>query len=156
MSEPARQPLIPDAYAAIVMVAVLALDFVLPLPLLPPAGWASPLTGLGIVLAIAGFALEISAARALTAAGTPTRPNAAPQALVTSGPFRWSRNPFYCGLLLVLTGASLALSLEWALLGLPLLWLALDRFVVPHEEARLAQAFPAAWSAYAGATRRWL
>ena len=59
-------------------------------------------------------------------------------------------------LLLVLAGACLALSLEWALLGLPLLWLALDRFVVPHEEARLAQAFPAAWSAYAGATRRWL
>lgn len=156
MSQPARQPLAPDAYAAIVIVAVLALDFVLPLPLLPPAGWASPLTGLGIMLALAGFALEISAARALAAAGTPARPNAAPLALVTSGPFRWSRNPFYCGLLLVLAGACLALSLEWALLGLPLLWLALDRFVVPHEEARLAQAFPAAWSAYAGVTSRWL
>lgn len=156
MSEPARQPLIPDAYAAIVMVAVLALDFILPLPLLPPAGWVSPLTGLGIVLAIAGFALEISAARALAAAGTPTRPNAAPQALVTSGPFRWSRNPFYCGLLLVLAGASLALSLEWALLGLPLLWLALDRLVVPHEEMRLARAFAADWSRYVAVTRRWL
>lgn len=156
MPETPRQPLIPDAYAAIVMVAVLALDFILPLPLLPPAGWTSPLTGLGILLTLTGFALEIAAARALTAAGTPTRPNAAPLALVTSGLFRWSRNPFYCGLLLVLAGACLALSLEWALLGLPLLWLALDRLVVPHEEARLAQAFPADWSAYAAATRRWL
>ena len=105
MSEPARQPLIPDAYAAIVMVAVLLLDFVLPLPLLPPAAWTSPLTGLGI--------------------------------------------------LLVLAGACLALSLEWALLGLPLLWLALDRRVVPHEEARLAQGFGDDWTRYAGATRRW-
>lgn len=156
MSDTARQPLVPDAYAAIVVVVVLVFDFVLPLPLLPPAGWTSPLTGLGTILALAGFALEISAARALATAGTPTRPNAAPVALVTSGPFRWSRNPFYCGLLLVLAGACLALSLEWALFGLPLLWLALDRLVVPQEEARLAQAFPAGWSAYAGDTRRWL
>ena len=156
MPEPARQPLIPDAYAAIVMVAVLLLDFVLPLPLLPPAAWTSPLTGLGILLVLAGLALEIGAARALAAAGTTTRPNGAPQALVTAGPYRWSRNPFYCGLLLVLAGACLALSLEWALLGLPLLWLALDRRVVPHEEARLAQGFGDDWTRYAATTRRWL
>ena len=72
------------------------------------------------------------------------------------GPYRWSRNPFYIGLLLVLAGACLALSLEWALAGIPLLGLLLDRLVVPHEEALLAQRFGAEWSAYASATRRWL
>ena len=156
MPDTARQPLIPDAYAAIMAGAVLLLDFVLPLPLLPPAGLFAPLTWLGILIALVGFALEIGAARALNAAGTTTRPNGSPQALVTGGPFGWSRNPFYCGLLLVLAGMSLALSLEWALAGIPLLWLALDRLVVPHEEAKLAQAFGADWPAYAEATRRWL
>ncbi|MCR6670604.1 isoprenylcysteine carboxylmethyltransferase family protein [Devosia ginsengisoli] len=156
MPETPRQPLIPDAYAAMVIAGVLLLDFVVPLPLLPPAGLTAPLTWAGIVLALCGFVLEMRAAQALTAAGTTTRPNASPQALVTSGPYRWSRNPFYCGLLLVLAGACLAVSLEWALLGLPLLWLLLDRLVVPHEEARLAQGFGAEWFTYAGATRRWL
>jgi protein-S-isoprenylcysteine O-methyltransferase Ste14 len=156
MPQSPRQPLIPDAYAAMVIAGVLLLDFVLPLPLLPPAGFTAPLTWLGVLVALGGFALEIGAARALAAAGTTTRPNGAPRVLVTAGPYRWSRNPFYCGLLLVLAGACLALSLEWALLGLPLLWLALDRLVVPHEEARLAEVFGADWLAYAGATRRWL
>lgn len=156
MPETPRQPLIPDAYAAMVIGAVLLLDFVLPLPLLPPVSLLAPLTWLGTIVALFGFALEIGAARALAGAGTTTRPNQLPQALVTGGPYRWSRNPFYCGLLLVLAGACLALSLEWALVGLPLLWLALDRLVVPHEEARLAQAFGADWAAYADATRRWL
>jgi protein-S-isoprenylcysteine O-methyltransferase Ste14 len=156
MPETAHQPLIPDAYAAMVVAGVLLLDFIVPLPLLPPAGLTAPLTWAGIALALCGFGLEMRAARALTAAGTTTKPNASPQALVTSGPFAWSRNPFYVGLLLVLTGACLALSLEWALLGLPLLWLLLDRLVVPQEEARLAQGFGTEWSAYAHATRRWL
>lgn len=156
MPETPRQPLIPDAYAAMVVTGVLLLDFVVPVPLLPPAGLTAPLTWAGIVLALCGFALEMRAAQALTAAGTTTRPNVVPQALVTSGPFAWSRNPFYIGLLLVLAGACLALSLEWALLGLPLLWLLLDRLVVPHEETRLAQGFGAEWFTYAGATRRWL
>ena len=156
MPETPRQPLIPDAYAAMVIAGVLLLDFVVPLPLLPPAGLTAPFTWAGVVLALGGFALEIRAAQALTAAGTTTRANGTPRALVTSGPFAWSRNPFYIGLLLVLAGACLALSLEWALLGLPLLWLLLDRLVVPHEEARLAQGFGAEWFTYAGATRRWL
>src|SRR5690606_23263763 len=84
MPQSLRQPLIPDAYAVVVIVAVLALDFLVPLPLLPASGWASPLTGLGIALALGGLGLEIAAARELTAAGTTTKPNATPLVLVTS------------------------------------------------------------------------
>lgn len=40
--------------------------------------------------------------------------------------------------------------------GIPLLWLALDRLVVPHEERRLAEVFGPVWAAYAASTRRWL
>ena len=92
----------------------------------------------------------------MTRAGTSTRPDASPDALVTSGPFRFSRNPFYIGVLLMIGGLMLALSLDWLVVALPLLWVALDRLVVPREEERLAAAFDETWEPYAARTRRWL
>src|SRR5690606_4223083 len=97
-----------------------------PLPLLPAAGLAQPMTWVGAMVAAAGLAQEILAARELTRAETSTRPFAEPDALVTTGVFSASRNPFYCGIILLLAGIALALSLDWALLTLPLFWLALD------------------------------
>lgn len=147
--------LTPDAYAAAAMVVAIAGEVLLPLALLPPAAVTSPVSWAGGLVALVGLALETAAAQALTRAGTTTRPNAAPDALVSGGPFRWSRNPFYLGLVLVLAGLMLALSLDWFFLAVPLLWLALDRLVVPREEAALAAGFGADWHAYRGRTRRW-
>lgn len=92
----------------------------------------------------------------MTRAGTTTKPYKRPTALVTSGPFRFSRNPFYIGILLFFGGMMLMLSLDWLLLVMPLYWLALDRLVVPHEEKALASAFGPTWDDYAARTRRWV
>lgn len=35
--------------------------------------------------------------------------------LVTTGPYRWIRNPIYSGLILAMTGTALAVSLQWLL-----------------------------------------
>lgn len=142
----------PDAFAALALLATLLGEWLLPLPILPPASLTSPITWLGILLAILGFTLELSAARALASARTPTRPNATPTALVTTGPFRWTRSPFYIGILLLLAGLSLALSLDWSLLTLPLFAVALDRLIISTEEQRLSAAFPEAWQTYSATT----
>jgi protein-S-isoprenylcysteine O-methyltransferase Ste14 len=149
-------PLPPDAYAGLALVSGMALEWLVPLGLLPPPDLLSLLTLAGVGVAAFGLALEIAAARALTAAGTSTRPSSRPDALVTGGIFAGSRNPFYLGLLLVLAGAFIAFSLDWGLFLVPAVWAALNWLVVPIEEQRLARVFGEAYERYRATTRRWL
>jgi protein-S-isoprenylcysteine O-methyltransferase Ste14 len=160
MARPAAQidtmPIPADGFVAMAMAGAIIGEWLAPLTLLPPADILAPLTLVGSAVIAAGLALEIAAARALTAVGASTRPNGAATALVTDGVFRRSRNPFYVGMLLLVGGIMLALSLDWGALALPGLWLALDRFVVPIEERRLEHTFGPAFAAYIASTRRWL
>jgi protein-S-isoprenylcysteine O-methyltransferase Ste14 len=149
-------PIPPDGYAAVAIVLVVALEWIAPLSLLPDRALLSPLTLIGLIIAIGGLVLEVAAARELARSGTTTRPNGAPAALATSGVFLYSRNPFYVGIIALLAGAFVGFSLDWAVVAIPALWLALDRFVVPFEERRLEAAFGDAWRAYTSATSRWL
>lgn len=154
--ESGRMPLPPDGYAAAAVVLAIALEWLVPLPLLPDRSLFSLPTLVGLIVALAGLSLEVAAARALAQGGTTTRPNGRPAALVTSGVFHRSRNPFYGGIIALLAGLFVATSLDWAVLVIPALWLALDRLVVPFEERRLELAFGEAWRSYAAVTPRWL
>jgi protein-S-isoprenylcysteine O-methyltransferase Ste14 len=149
-------PIPPDGYVAIALVAAIGLELVVPLSILPPASWSGPLLPAGLGIALLGLVLEVLAARALSREGATTQPNGEPAVLVRSGPFAWSRNPFYCGMMLLVIGMMLAASLDWIVLLVPLLWLALDRLVIPVEERRLERAFGQDYRTYLASTRRWL
>ncbi len=149
-------PIPPDGFVLLSLFITVLLEWLAPVSILPAPALLGPLTPIALVLALAGLALEIAAARALNRGGTSTRPNDAPEALVTTGIFRWSRNPFYCGILLLVAGAMVGFSLEWGVVLLPLLWLSLDRLVIPVEERRLEHAFGQSYLDYAATTRRWL
>jgi protein-S-isoprenylcysteine O-methyltransferase Ste14 len=87
--------------------------------------------------------------------GTPA-PWDAPRYLVTSGPYRRSRNPIYLGVVLILLGeaaffASLAL-LAWAAVAA----LGSHLFVVLYEEPGLHQRFGAEYARYVAEVPRWL
>jgi len=78
-----------------------------------------------------------------------------PQRLVTGGLYRFSRNPMYISVLLILVGWA------WAF-GQPALWgyaacvsLAFQLRVVLGEEPWLAQRHGQAWADYASRVRRW-
>jgi protein-S-isoprenylcysteine O-methyltransferase Ste14 len=75
--------------------------------------------------------------------------------LVTSGPYRFSRNPLYAGQILFLLGLGLA-AFPWLLAGAVVQALVLDRLVIPPEEARIAARFGPTYKAYARAVRRWI
>jgi len=156
MSTSRRLPLTPDQLAAAAFLLSLLGELVIPIELLPALSLESAGLWVGLIIALAGLATEIAVASCLHRAGTTTKPRAAPTTLVTTGPFRWSRNPFYLGLLLVLAGVMIILSLDWATLTIPLLWLGLDRMVIPNEEANLARQFAIEWDSYRAVTRRWL
>jgi len=77
-------------------------------------------------------------------------------ALITSGPYRFSRNPLYLGgNVLIFFGAALLFgspaALVFTALHLPLM----DCFI-RREEAQLEQRFAAGWLRYKARVRRWL
>ena len=150
-----RPGLPPLAVTAIAALASRLVSRAWPAPWLPP----SIANGLSLALALLGLTACVAALRPFRRAGTtvdPTRPERA-TTLVTSGIYRWSRNPMYLGMLLLLAGWTLHLGSLVALLVVPACFLLyLDRFQVVAEERALATAFGEDYAAYARRVRRWI
>ena len=87
--------------------------------------------------------------------GTPAPINA-PKYLVTQGIYRFSRNPMYVAVILILTGWAILFSdLVIALYG-GFAALCFQLFIVFYEEPRLQQLFGAEYSHYKTTVNRWL
>ena len=105
----------------------------------------------GGLIALAG-ALEFNRARTTV---NPLSPDKA-SALVTAGIYRFTRNPMYLGMLLVLVGWGVYLGNAAAWLGLPVFVLLLNTLQIGPEERILRQHFGEQYARYAARTRRWL
>lgn len=88
--------------------------------------------------------------------GTTHEPNGTASTLLTSGPFRFSRNPLYLALSATLVGFALLLDSAWIAMLVPVLVALLDRLVIAREEVRLRAQFGEAYLAYARRVRRWI
>ncbi|WP_431273086.1 methyltransferase family protein [Variovorax ureilyticus] len=106
---------------------------------------------LGAVFSVAGVAAFRRARTTLN----PMNPEAA-SSLVTNGIYRFTRNPMYLGLLLVLVGWAAFLCAPWGLVGPAVFVLYMNRFQIAPEERVLLSAFGEAYSAYRTRVRRWL
>ena len=110
------------------------------------------------VIALCGGALALAGSIAFKRASTtvnPLRP-ANTTSLVTSGIYRYTRNPMYLGLLLVLVGWAVHLSSVLALPGPVVFVLYMRRFQIEPEERVLAAKFGKSYSDYTSQVRRWL
>ena len=76
--------------------------------------------------------------------------------VIDRGPFAWSRNPLYLGLLAGSAGVGLVAASMWALLALPLELALLHWGAVVPEERYLAAKFGTTYADYTGRVRRWL
>ncbi|MGB5599733.1 MAG: isoprenylcysteine carboxylmethyltransferase family protein, partial [Thiothrix litoralis] len=78
------------------------------------------------------------------------------QALVTQGPYRYTRNPMYVGMLIILLGWSIWLGSISPFLLLPLfVWVLTKQQIIPEEKI-LEQTFGDAYLAYKRRVSRWL
>lgn len=111
----------------------------------------------GVVLGVAGMALAgESLARFIRARTTwhPDRPERATN-LVVRGAYRYTRNPMYLGLLLVLLGWACWLGSAAPFAVIPPWVLVLTRLqIVPEERALLAR-FGGEYAQYRDSVRRW-
>ena len=85
----------------------------------------------------------------------PLKPEQA-SSLVTSGIYRWSRNPMYVGFALFLVAWAAWLASPWTLLGVAGFVMYMNRFQIGPEERALAALFGPEFSAYRAGVRRWL
>lgn len=116
-----------------------------------PVGWAP----LGVTIVLLGAALVLWSLAAFRAKRTPLEPWKSSKAIVSDGPFAWSRNPVYIGLAIIQVGIGV-----WsdrlaviALVVVPALLIA--SMVVPREEAYLRRKFGQVYEDYCSRVRRW-
>jgi protein-S-isoprenylcysteine O-methyltransferase Ste14 len=126
------------------------LGLALPLGLPAWAPWP------GVVLALAGVTLALWAERIFKAAGTTAMPWKPTTAIAVAGPYRFSRNPMYLGLLAAQLGTGLILREGWVVLLAAATLAALHFGVVLREERYLSAKFGAEYDEYRARTRRWL
>ncbi len=110
----------------------------------------------GFTFIVLGFALAGSAAYAFRRAHTDVVPGRPATALVTTGPYRITRNPIYIGFTLVYFGLSIVMTSLWVLLLLVPTLPVLQQGVVLPEEAYLKRRFGAAYRKYQARVPRWL
>lgn len=120
-----------------------------------PEHWIWPqLTGLACV--VAGGALYFASLWYLIQRGRGTAaPFDPPRKLVQRGPYRWTRNPCYLALLLVVGGEVLFLESWHIAVYFVCLASALQLLVVLHEEPAMGLRYGAMYEDYLRAAPRW-
>jgi protein-S-isoprenylcysteine O-methyltransferase Ste14 len=135
-----------------VLAAAWAVDRLLPWRM-PGSTWR---TSAGWVLVAAGQALGAAGAANFRRNKTSVIPGRPAAAMVTTGPYMYSRNPMYLGLTASYLGGSLVLGTWWAPLALPAVVAYVDRSVIRREEAYLRSRFGEEYEEFSRHTRRWL
>lgn len=110
----------------------------------------------GSVILLAGLAMLVVAGGLFKQADTDLIPFKDVRALVTSGVYRFTRNPMYLGMALVLLGCAVVVGAATAFL-VPVVFAMIIqfRFILPEEQMLIA-LFPEEFPAYCRRVRRWI
>ena len=146
--------LVPPPVALVLCVSVgWLLDRRWPAPFLPPG---LPRWVLGGALVALGLAVELWAFLLFRRARTSVLPIRPTSAIVEVGPYRYSRNPIYLSMFVVVAGLAVVLDSLWQFAALVALYAVLRWGVIAREETYLARKFGAAYLDYRRRVRRWL
>ena len=141
----------PFLYAG-ALAAGAALDWLIPLPVLAAGTGLVP----GVALIVAALALAFWCFGLFRRAGTNVPTSRPATAIVTDGPYRFSRNPIYVALTALSVGIALWVN-SWWMLGLLLPTLVIMNIgVIDREERYLTAKFGDEYLAFKKRVRRWL
>ncbi|MCB0358329.1 MAG: isoprenylcysteine carboxylmethyltransferase family protein [Bdellovibrionales bacterium] len=143
--------LLPPHVAFLCLALIGLLRLILGRMFFPPAFVAAGVLVIGV-----GAFLIIWAALLFRNARTPVRPFREVAALVTDGPYQFTRNPMYCGLVLILVGTSLGLQQPAGLLVAAGFAMYLTEHYIKHEEHILRERFAEAYDSFCTSSPRWL
>jgi protein-S-isoprenylcysteine O-methyltransferase Ste14 len=110
----------------------------------------------GVLLLSIGAVLAIWAMAIFRNQRTPVYPTTTPTILITFGPFRFTRNPMYLGIFLILITLVFLLGSLPMLVAPILFFLIMNLSYLPFEEAKMETLFGEAYTNYCQRVRRWL
>ncbi|MBI1744667.1 isoprenylcysteine carboxylmethyltransferase family protein [Candidatus Acetothermia bacterium] len=119
-----------------------------------PEGWLWRL--LGVLLIGFGIFLALWAERTMHSSGTTPNPYKPTTAIVTAGPYRFTRNPMYLSMALCYLGVTFLMNALWPLLLLSITLFIVNYGVIAREERYLAKKFGDAYVHYKSRVRRWI
>ena len=140
----------------VIYVVALAIGFVLNYlrPMSPLSGSSRYVIG-SVLILVSGLIMP-PVLRRFRRAGTPFDVRKPASALITEGPYRFSRNPSYVSLTLLYLGIGILLNNGWILILVAPVFLVMDLWVVRREERHLEAKFGEEFLRYKAAVRRWL
>ena len=124
-------------------------------------GWPKllgvPLAPLGIALVAVGWIPPVWAIVLFRREGTEVSPTSpANRTLVTSGPYRFTRNPMYLGLVIVTLGIAVWVG-AWPMFIAPIAVFATANWIhIAFEEDKMRRQFGATYDGYVRRVRRWV
>jgi len=142
----------PPIWAAIYVLLAVGVNRLLGGPKLP----GLPVVPLGISLVAIAWIPSLWAFILFRRAGTEINPTSTVnRALVTSGPYRFTRNPMYLGLVVLTLGVAIWIG-SWPYFVAPVAMFATANWAhIPFEEAKMRRQFGAAYDSYVQRVRRW-
>ena len=141
----------PLVYLGAVVLGV-GIDLAIPLPVLPQAAALAA----GAALLIVSAAVFGWAVRTLFAAGEHPEPDRPTAAIVSSGPYRFSRNPLYLAMAVFTVGVALLVNSGWGLTLVAPAVIAIHYLAIALEERYLEGKFGDDYRSYRGRVRRWI
>jgi protein-S-isoprenylcysteine O-methyltransferase Ste14 len=144
---------IPAPILAMIHITIATLlGWLAPLPIPAPAivkWFGLGLTALGFILGVLSL-IEFRRSRASSDPKKPTK------TLVTSGVYRFTRNPIYLGFVFMLIGLPMNMGIYW---GFLLVWPFVtftNNMVIKYEEAYLEREFKKEFTDYCSRVKRWI
>ncbi|WP_312418701.1 isoprenylcysteine carboxylmethyltransferase family protein [Shinella sp.] len=151
--KPLAFPWPPFIYGAAIAAAFL-LQAYFPLSVAETNIWIARAAG-GVLIATAVI-LDVWAMRTLVDCHTTILPNRCSTHLVTSGPYRFTRNPIYLGYTLATAGIGLAMLNPWCIVTAMAAAALTSLVAIKREELHLLSRFGVDFERYCHDTTRWI
>ena len=148
----ARRARILGIYLGISFLAGVAATLLFPPPRLP----APMVQVLGAALVGSGLVVTVWAVMTMVRGGASPDASRLSAALVTRGPFRFSRNPMYLGGVLIYAGGGLLLNSLWIVLLAAVVVAGITQAIIVRDERLLEKRFGDEYRTYHARVRRWL
>lgn len=140
----------PPALFLLFLMGGIVLDWLIPM------NWGHGWGGLGLVIFGAAIGIILWCRKLFENAQTNISPLEPSNALVTEGPFSYSRNPIYVCFIAGYIGLAMMADAPVMLLLAGGLWYMLDKYIIEPEEEYLTEKFGEQYLDYTTLTRRWL
>ena len=126
--------------------------------ILPLSIGISPAARIGLVSAVvvAGVVLIIGAMGLFLRTGQKPSPFKSTPEIISTGVYRFTRNPMYVGMALLQAAVGIGLSNGWVVALIPAALVVIYATAIRHEEAYLERKFGQPYLDYMSSVRRWL